>query len=156
MAFNRFQKMVEERQDKSEESAKATVMVVDDDLSIRDALSFVLKKKFDTIVCASGQEGVKLVDETVSCIVLDIKMPGMDGFQVYDIIKKRFPDIPIIFYSAFQDIMESVEFKRKYQPFGYFDKSGNTDGLFKSIDHAVQRRELLLKLKKEKERASQK
>ncbi len=152
-SFDRFKSLyVDSKAEQPNVADKPVIMVVDDDLNIRNALSFTLRDKYDVRLCADGAAGIAQVDNAVNTVILDIKMPGIDGFQVYDTIQKSHPDIPIIFYSAFQDIMESVEFKRKYKPFGYFDKSGNTDELIARVDQAVQRRELVNKLKQETNR----
>lgn len=77
------------------------------------------------------------MDETVHAIILDIKMPGKDGFQVYKEIRAAFPDIPIIFFSAYQNVLEAAKLSQEYKPFTYFDKNGDIHGLLDAIQRAV-------------------
>jgi FixJ family two-component response regulator len=75
-----------------------TVLVVDDDPAVRDALKFSLQLEGLIVhTCASGAE---LLDHpalaAARCIVLDYKMPVMDGFQALDALGKRGIRLPTI------------------------------------------------------------
>lgn len=114
------------------------VQVIDDDVRIRQGLQLNLQRRYRVRLCTTGEEGIQMVDDEVTAIILDIKMPGKNGLQVYETIKLKFPDIPIIFYSAYQGVLEGAELHRKYKPFNYIDKSANVQELLDTIERAVK------------------
>ncbi len=126
--------------------AKPVVLVVDDDEGIRSALELLLREKYDVQLCATGHKGIKSVNNETRAVVLDVKMPGKDGFQVCKEIKMKYPELPIIFYSAFDDLSERVQFRKKYRPYSYFEKTGNIKELLEGIDKAVKHYENVIKM----------
>ncbi len=118
--------------------ARPTVVVIDDDPRMRAALAFTLRQDYEVRLCASAQEGIAAMTEEVNLVILDIRMPGVDGLQAYHKIKGSFPKVPIIFYTAFQDILEKQDLLLTHKAFGYFDKNGDVSGLKAAIEKAVQ------------------
>ncbi|MCB1192069.1 MAG: ATP-binding protein [Leptospiraceae bacterium] len=123
--------------EENKEIIKPVILIVDDDSNVREALHLALQKKYDTIVCANGDEGIKNVSFKVFTVVLDIKMEGKSGFETFKEIKSRFPYVPIIFYSGFQDLKSPFEIINDYRPFGYILKGGEAKTLLDTIDSAV-------------------
>jgi DNA-binding response OmpR family regulator len=80
-----------------------TILVVDDEQNI----SFLYKEKleedgYQVLVAATDEEALKMLDKQIpGLIILDIKMPGMDGIEVMRKIKAEKGDIPIILCSAY-------------------------------------------------------
>ncbi|MCG8634294.1 MAG: response regulator [Desulfobacterales bacterium] len=93
---------------------KPTILAVDDTEINVDILLGILKE-FDVIPALSGQEALDVLEEeAVDLILLDIIMPGMDGFEVCRRIKsdRRLKNIPVIFISvknSEQDIKDCFE-----------------------------------------------
>jgi len=140
-----------------EETAKAesdnpTVLIVDDDESMRRGVSRTLASKYNVIPASSGQEGINLFDENeVYAAVLDVKMPGMSGFEVCQELNKRDPDLPIIFYTAFQGEHDLQSILNIYRPFAYLDKGGDYD-LPETVQNAVDKySQILERLQHQKE-----
>ena len=129
-------------------SQSPLIQVIDDDMRIREGLKINLQKKYRVRLCADGEEGIQVVNEEVSAIILDIKMPGKNGLQVYDAIKAKYPDVPIIFYSAYQSVLEGAELSRKYKPFNYIDKSADVQELLDTVERAVKYSQTLRQLVK--------
>ena len=78
-------------------SAKIKVLMVDDEKQFRATTKKILNKKgFETILAGSGEEAIDKLDENPDVVILDIKMPGMDGHQALKEIKKRLPSLPVI------------------------------------------------------------
>lgn len=76
---------------------KIKVLMVDDEGRFLETTEKILRKKgFDTIMAATGEEALEKIGETPDVVVLDVKMPGMDGHQVLQEIKSRNPDMPVI------------------------------------------------------------
>lgn len=83
---------------------KASILIVDDDANIRSSLSKVLVKKgyAITTTAESGQRAIDMVKEKpVDIILMDIKMPVMDGVEAYKHIKQIRPSAVVIFMTAF-------------------------------------------------------
>ena len=148
MAFGKFDKLSSEKKvapgASSEE--KPLVLVIDDDINIRRMLSLHLGRKYTVRLCPDGEDGLKNVERNVHVVILDIKMPGKDGFKVYDEIAPKFPDMPIIFFSAYQNILEGARLSLRYKPFNYIDKSSDIKELFDSVDRAVESYKRLLSM----------
>ena len=85
------------------------VMLADDELYERDYLEKIIKESYQTllkIVC-KAVDGVEFMEKLDECnpqiILLDIKMPRMDGLETAKQIRKRYPDVEIIIVSAYSD-----------------------------------------------------
>jgi len=76
---------------------KIKVLMVDDEEKFRSTTEKILRRKgFETVLAASGEEAIDKLDEHPDVVILDVKMPGMDGHQALEEIKKRSPDVPVI------------------------------------------------------------
>ena len=79
------------------------ILLVDDEVDILEFLKYNLEQEdFDVLVSTNGKDALKMILQNPDLIVLDIMMPGMDGFELYQQIKsdKKSQDIPIIFLTA--------------------------------------------------------
>ena len=82
--------------------AKPVVSVVDDDESVRESLAGLIRSVGLAVkVFESAEEflGSDLVAGT-DCLILDVRMPGMDGLELQRRLKSRQPDLPVIFITA--------------------------------------------------------
>ena len=83
------------------------IFVVDDDLPVRQGLSRLLRScGFDVDAFSSAQEFLSAVppEENVQgCLILDVKMPGMNGLGLQEKIRASGWDLPIIFITAYDD-----------------------------------------------------
>jgi len=83
---------------------RANILIVDDKVENIFALEQILSRPDRNLIQAiSGKRSIKIVlNKDIDLVVLDVQMPGMDGFEVAQILKsnKRTKDIPIIFASA--------------------------------------------------------
>jgi CheY-like chemotaxis protein len=76
---------------------KIKVLMVDDEAQFRATTSKILTRRgFDTIMAESGEEALTQLSKNPDVIILDIKMPGMDGHETLLEIRKVKPDIPVI------------------------------------------------------------
>jgi CheY-like chemotaxis protein len=87
------------------------VLVIDDEQSNRDIVQMSLNRiaKWDVLVAASGQEGLAIAQaKQPDAILLDVIMPGMDGFATFQQIQvsPNLQQIPIIFLTANADLNE--------------------------------------------------
>jgi DNA-binding response OmpR family regulator len=84
--------------------SKKRILIVDDDAFIRRPLEFILREEgFAPVTAVNGEDGLaKLEGELPDLIVLDVMMPGMDGFTVCRRVRTdpRFASIPVILLTA--------------------------------------------------------
>jgi CheY-like chemotaxis protein len=85
----------------------ASVLVVDDDLDSRDAIMRFLKRAGHRVRCAgNGREALRvLTDDTPDVIILDAKMPEMDGVSFLEVIRcyLRWQGLPVLFVTAYPE-----------------------------------------------------
>ena len=88
------------------------VLVVDDDADVRDLLDMLLERAgYARALAASGEEAVSLLEQTrPSLIVLDLNMPGMDGWSVAALVRKHehTARIPILVVTALTQGVENA------------------------------------------------
>jgi len=112
---------------------RPTVLAVDDNEANLLALEAVLEKDYDVIRASSGADAVALLEKDEACeidvILLDVHMPGMDGFQTAERIRrlKACADVPIVFITAIYK--EDPYIRRGYEAGGidYFSKPFDPD-----------------------------
>lgn len=110
------------------ESENEIVYIVDDDPIVRDALSSLLRSNGKNVrLFASGTDFLSYERRDASaCLILDLKMPGMNGLEVQKVVSAQ-PSIPIIFVTGRGDIHSTVKAM----------KGGAVDFLTKPVDETV-------------------
>jgi DNA-binding NtrC family response regulator len=121
----------------------AGVLVVDDEFSMRDSLVHWFEKDgYRTGSAENAREAlVKLEAEPWDAVLLDIKMPGMDGLELQRRIREVDPELPIIMITAFASVDSAVQ-ALKEGAFDYVTKPVDPDALSHLVQRAVERRRL--------------
>jgi two-component system NtrC family response regulator len=90
---------------------KRSILVIDDDASLRRVLEFTLQEEgYDVITAASGEEGLeRFAKGRPAVVVTDVRMPGINGYQVLKAIKERSPSTVVIIITAFGVLEEAIE-----------------------------------------------
>ncbi len=121
------------------------ILIIDDEASLRQTLARILQRAgFEVTTAASGKEGLSLVSEhPFDLLYLDIRMPDMSGLELLKIIHPKFPELPVILFTAQPDLNSAVEALRR----------GATDYLLKPLkpQAVIDRTEAILS-NKQKER----
>ncbi|MDN4603511.1 response regulator transcription factor [Paenibacillus sp. F6_3S_P_1C] len=87
------------------------ILIVDDDVYIRELVNTILKQEgFLTIEAVDGNDALQKVEEAhPSLCIIDIMMPGMDGFELCRELRQFHEDIPILMLTAKEDITQKVK-----------------------------------------------
>jgi len=81
---------------------KSRILVVDDEVAIRESLRMTLEYEgYECLLAATGQEALSLAErETPDLVLLDVKMPGMDGIDVLERLRAMNEALPVIVVSG--------------------------------------------------------
>ena len=120
-----------------ENSPPCHISIVDDDASIREALKSLMRSvRFNVDAFASAEEFLasERVDDT-ACLILDVYLPGMNGFELQSHLKTEGRGIPIIFITAHSD-EASRQQALKGGAIDFLSKPVRRDTLLKAIQAA--------------------
>jgi len=121
------------------------LLIVDDDKQLQTSLRHLLRGKYDIIIAGSGEEALSLLDgSTFDLILLDIRLPGIDGIDTLRALRTKSKDVLVIMMTAYEDI-RSVVTSMKNGAFDYLVKPLNSDELEIIIQRALNN----LRLQKE-------
>ena len=118
---------------------KSKILIIDDDKAVRDSVRQRLEygSTHQVMDVASGQDGLdRLARESVDLVVLDIKMPGMDGFETLERIKRQNPDVPVIMLSALNDAQSGFE-ARSRGAAAFVEKG--SEGMGTALQQAIEK-----------------
>jgi YesN/AraC family two-component response regulator len=84
---------------------KRTVLIVDDEATIRTYLQLVLRREgFETVEATNGVEALEVMRRfKVDILISDVQMPKMDGIGLANAVRAEFPDTPLILISGYAD-----------------------------------------------------
>ena len=114
------------------------LLFVDDEESIR----LLYKEEFEeggyeVLLASNGEEALQIFAETSpDLLVIDIKMPGMDGIELLKKVREQSRDIPVILCTAYGEYKQNLE---TWASDEYVVKSANLENLFKKVEELLQR-----------------
>ena len=117
---------------------RPTIVAVDDDRDILRGLEGLFSDRYNLVLCSSGREALTAMNEEICAIILDVRMAGMDGFAVCEWLRARYPNLPVIFYSAYQDSKDPYRIINQYRPFAYITKGDDISKLTDAVHLAVR------------------
>lgn len=119
------------------------ILIVDDETDASEILSLRLRRrKMQTFTAANGQEALDFLKTTpVDIVLLDVKMPGMDGIEVLRHIKRDHKDIEVIMLSGHAD-MDVATQGLELGAFFYQLKPIDLESLCHKMEDACKQREL--------------
>jgi putative two-component system response regulator len=126
---------------------KRSILVVDDESGVREAIRMILKPNYDVYTAANGNEALQCIQkDKIDIVTLDLKMPGLSGIEVLKQIKKSNADIEVIVLSAYGDPQNHQEAVR-HGAGDFIVKPFNAPDLIDSICKSVERRTHNLRLR---------
>ncbi len=117
-----------------------TVLIVDDDASVRDALSLLISLRgYRTAVFACAEDFLRALEpDAAGCVIADIKMPGMSGLDLQQELKRRGATLPVIVITGHGDISQArAAFKSEAVDF--LEKPFDDEQLLTAIETAASR-----------------
>lgn len=95
-------------------AVKNKILVVDDEEALRTVLSTELEGEgYQVSTAGDGEEAIKILgSQQFHLILLDIKMPNVDGFEVLKFVKEKQPTTKVIMLTGFADLKNAIESKK--------------------------------------------
>jgi two-component system, NtrC family, response regulator AtoC len=117
----------------------AMILIIDDDNSICETLELYLSEEgYDVVIANTGKQGIyKYTKNSIDLIILDVRLPDMDGFSVLSEMKKYDKHVNVVMISAFHDIA-SVSKAKRMGAFDYIRKPINLIELESAISCAME------------------
>jgi two-component system, NtrC family, nitrogen regulation response regulator NtrX len=125
------------------------VLVVDDVPAMAEQYAYDLKRVggYHTIVALGGEAALDVVGrEPIDCVVLDLEMPGMNGFEVLRRLQQRDIDTPVIVYTGTGSYDRCIQAVR-LGAYGFIDKSEPIQRVVQEIENAVSRGRLVTEVR---------
>jgi two-component system, NtrC family, nitrogen regulation response regulator NtrX len=125
------------------------VLVVDDVPAMAEQYAYDLKRLggFEVHVSHDGRQALeRLGGEAVDCVILDLEMPGMDGFEVLRALERRGSEVPVIVYTGTGNYDRCIQAVR-LGAYGFIDKSEPVERVVREIELAIERRRLLAEVR---------
>lgn len=120
-----------------------SILIVDDEKDIRTALTGILEDEgYQVMSAESGAEGIESArQELPDLILLDIWMPGMDGLETLEILKREYPQVTVIMISGHGTIETAVR-ATKLGAFDFIEKPLSLEKVLISVANALQLQQL--------------
>ena len=122
-----------------------TILLCDDNAPLAEQYAYDLRRLggYEVLTAASGAQALEtMASDPVDCLVLDLEMPGMDGFGVLRALRERAIDTPVIVYTGTGNYDRCVQ-AIKAGAYAFIDKAEPVERVVREIENAVERRRIL-------------
>lgn len=131
-------------------------LVVDDEETIREILRFEFQKLgYDCRVAGSGEEALRIVErEPIQLAVLDIRLPDLDGLELFRRLRERDPDLAVVMmtgYGTMEDVTEALRLGAS----DFLSKPVDLNSLSLSVSSALEKRRLAMENRRLRENLEQ-
>ena len=126
----------------------AFVLIVDDVKALAEQYAYDLKRVggHETIIATGGEAALDaIVSEAVDCVILDLEMPDVDGFEVLRRIKKQNLDVPVIVYTGTGNFDRCVK-AIKLGAYSFIDKAESMERVAQEVENVLERAQLALEI----------
>src|SRR5436189_5445502 len=119
-----------------------TVLSVEHDGGMRDTLTAILKREYRVLRVSSGEAALPILNrEDVDLMLLDVRLPGISGFEVLRIVKENYSLVEVLMISAINEIETAVQ-AMKHGAYHYITKDFDYDQLRALVRNASERQDL--------------
>ncbi|MEW6419869.1 MAG: response regulator [Nitrospirota bacterium] len=118
--------------------SEVRVLVIDDeDIVLKSCYRVLTPEGYDVKMATKGLDGLQMLkNDKYDVVLVDVKMPDMDGIEVLRRIKKEWPDIPVIIITGYSAISDAV-FAIKLGAYDYIEKPFAPDTILSSVKKAL-------------------
>lgn len=89
---------------------RKSILICDDEEGIRESLKLILEKDYDLLFATNGNEAIDVIKkEPANVVIMDIKMPRMDGIETMRKLKNIRPDVKILVTSGYKSVETAKE-----------------------------------------------
>jgi len=118
---------------------RCRVLVVDDKENMRALLRDILASQYDVILAGDGAAArAELESDRFQVVITDVRMPGLDGFELVRLVKERWPLTEVVMMTAFASISAAVEAIR-LGAYDYVQKPFDPDDVALVVTRALER-----------------
>ncbi len=130
---------------------KENILIIDDELAPRESLRMVLKDRYTVATASNAYKGYDvLAQNSIDLVVLDIKMPRVDGLTALKEIKKKHPETEVILLTAYASL-ETARDAIRFGAFDYLMKPFDKDDVINVIERGLQKKHATESAKTERE-----
>ena len=125
------------------------VLIVDDVPAMAEQYAYDLKRigEYETLVATGGAEGLEMIEsELVDCVILDLEMPGVDGFEVLRRLQQGNREIPVIVYTSTGNYDRCIQAVR-LGAYSFIDKAESMERVVQEIENSLERCRLVAEVK---------
>src|SRR5262245_1461755 len=121
---------------------RSTILVVDDDAGVRESFRLILDDDYEVVDVTNGPQALDIIRSAqVDVVLLDIRLPEMDGIEVLERIKQIDEQVEVILVTAVKTVKTAVA-AMKLGAFDYVTKPFEEEELLATIRRALQKRSL--------------
>jgi two-component system, NtrC family, nitrogen regulation response regulator NtrX len=120
------------------------VLVVDDVPALTDQYAYDLKRVggYEVITAADGRQALDLLrGAAVDCMILDLEMPGMDGFEVLRTLEQQGSEVPVLVYTGTGNYERCIQAIR-LGAYGFIDKTEPMERVVREVETVLERKRL--------------
>jgi two-component system, NtrC family, nitrogen regulation response regulator NtrX len=120
------------------------ILLVDDVLPLAEQYAYDLRRigHHETVVVGNGPAALQAIEQdSVDCVILDLEMPGMDGYEVLRTLQHRGIDTPVIVYTGTGDFDRCIQAIR-LGAYGFVDKAEPMERVAQEVANAIERHRL--------------
>jgi signal transduction histidine kinase len=126
---------------------RPTVLIVDDELGVRESLRAILSHDCQVRTASCGEDALAAIErEKIDLVTLDLRMPGMGGISVLEAIKRHDEDIEVLIITGYGSFDTAVQGLRN-RAFDYISKPFDSDQVRRLVQAALARRSATQRLR---------
>lgn len=130
--------------------SKPHILVVDDEMGPRESLKMILNPYYTIHIAERGSQVMEILDKfPVDLVTLDLKMPGLNGINVLELVKQKDPDIEAIIITGYGSLDTAIEGLR-LGAFDYISKPFDVNHILSLVKRGLERRHAKAKLRQVK------
>jgi DNA-binding NtrC family response regulator len=120
---------------------RKTLLIVDDDEGMRDTLTAIFRREYRVLRAATGEAALQMMEkEDVDLMMLDVRLPGISGFEVLKITKENYPYVEVVVISVMKELDAAIEAMR-HGAYHYISKDFDFEGVRSLVGNASERQD---------------